>query len=121
MDGTKKPRVDKDAIIAELQAKLRAQAGEIDDLERTIEAVKEDRDRNYENGREWLKHAKEIKEQVEEAKRALFTVSAAKEEVERRLGFAEGYIAALNGEPYPRVDPDFEEVGGWQPKNASSL
>ena len=94
--------IDKDAIISDLQNQVRALNDCIIEGERERKRIEERADENYKNGRAW-------KDAVDNAERARKD-SLAKERAavdaqmyaEKRLSFAEGYIAALKGEPYEK-------------------
>jgi hypothetical protein len=102
-------QIDKDAIISGLQDTVQTMTGEINELRDSVSEWKALSNENYENGRAW-------KEQVDKAEHArkdsLAKERAAAElmlQAEKKLSFAEGYIAALKGDPYEK--PVAEERG----------
>lgn len=94
--------VDKDSIIADLQAKIQSLTDDLDFSKRELERTDKRADENFKNGRAW----KDAVDSAESARKdSLAKERAAAElrlEAEKKLSFAEGYIAALKGEPYEK-------------------
>lgn len=104
---TKKP-IDKDALIADLQEKISGLQRRLEQQERETKLAEDRANENYENGRAW----KDSVDNAEKARKDALAKERAAVELqmvaEKRLSFAEGYIAALKGEPYQ--EPNLERV-----------
>lgn len=89
-----KPRVDKDAIIADMQSKLaEAKQREMETKEQFLRLSKESTER-LENGLAWKKAAEESRRELSGCRDRVATADFESAETRSALRFAEGYIAA---------------------------
>lgn len=103
----RKQPVDKDSIISGLQqqavglqAKIDELRGELAEVRADHKRIRETSDANYQSAVDWKKTAEERARQIEQFRKERAEVADQRQQAERDLRFAEGYIAALKGEAY---------------------
>ena len=104
---TKKPTpvpADKDAIIGDLQGQIASLKDAVDYERGHREKETERADQNHKHGLQWKDAHDKLNGLIQHERRSASRAHDGLALAERRLAFAQGYIAALKGDDFPKLD-----------------
>lgn len=98
------PVADKDEVIAGLKAQIEVLSEALTNEQSATQAAHAQSIENFHNGNKWRDLVADERKKIERMQRDLEAANEARRYAESQLRFAEGFILALKGEPYPGQD-----------------